>query len=186
MVDHNAHCLPLTQYVEDTLPIRLLCLVESTQVVNKQFEDRIRQLYHSSIHDRSALRVTHQTLYELLQSILAAPFLLILLVFRVVAYVFVCELVDNLHHIDYNIHVFMAEQADEPFDGPGTDDLGVSEHWRLREGKQSFQSEVEVRFRVDEPSIEKQKRLQEERVRDIHYSLCGVIRVLGPLILVLV
>ena len=78
------------------------------------------------------------------------PFRCILIVLDFSFLIVICELVDDLDHVNHYVHVLVAEQTDETFNGSRTDDLGVCKGGRLCERKKGFKCEVEVSFRVNE------------------------------------
>ena len=57
--------------------------------------------------------------------------LLFVFILRVVTNVFVGELVDNLHHVNNNVHILMAKKTDETLHCTCTDELRVCENGRL-------------------------------------------------------
>lgn len=55
-------------------------------------------------------RWTYEGFDELFQRLLPATLFLFLRFY--IVFIFVCELIDHFHNVDYDVHVFVAEQTD--------------------------------------------------------------------------
>ena len=88
--------------------------------------------YRKVTEGKGPAQCTHQTLDEDLQCLIWAALRVFVFV-RLISYVLVGELVYDLHDIDDNICVLVAQQADEERDGAGAHELRIREHGSLRE-----------------------------------------------------